>query len=170
MIWIKLLKKLFKALNADASPSEIAGGVVLGAVLGLTPVFALHNLLILALVLVIRVNVSAAVFSSILFGIIGYTVDPVSHALGSRLLTAPALSPLWEKLYNVPVVPLSMFNNTVVLGSLVISVLAALPLFFVSAKFVIVYRSKLQAKIEKMKLVKLLKASKIYGIYKRFKS
>jgi uncharacterized protein (TIGR03546 family) len=168
MIWIKLIKKLFKALNADASPSEIALGVVFGAIIGLTPAFALHNLVILALIIVVRVNVSAAVFSSILFGVIGFATDLLADIIGYELLTADGLNKLWTALYNMPAVPLSRFYNTIVLGSLLISFVLALPVYFLSKKFVVFYREKLQEKVQKLKIVKLLKASKIYNLYKRF--
>lgn len=170
MFWIKLIKKLFKALNADASPSEIAGGVVLGAIIGLTPVFALHNLLVFILIIILRVNISAAVFSTVLFGIIGLGVDPLAHIIGEKLLLAPGLNNLWTALYNMPVAPLTRFNNTVVLGSLIISLILLIPIFIFSKKFVVVYREKLQEKIQKFKIVKLLKASRIYKIYTRFKA
>ncbi|MBN2407760.1 MAG: TIGR03546 family protein [Elusimicrobia bacterium] len=170
MIWIKLIKKLFKALNADASPAEIAAGVILGSVIGLTPAFALHNLLVVALIIVLRVNVSAAVFSSLLFSAVGAGIDPVSHIVGKKLLLAPGLNGFWTSLYNVPVAPLLAFNNTVVLGSLVLSLVLMIPLFLFTKRFVIVYRERLQEKVQKFKLVKLLKASRLYKLYERFKS
>ncbi len=170
MFWLKLIKKLFKALNADASPEEIAGGIVLGAIIGLTPLIALHNLLIFILIIILKVNISAAVFSSLLFGIIGYGVDPVAHIIGERLLLTEGLNNLWTTLYNIPVIPLTKFNNTVVLGSIIISLVIMLPLFVFSKKFVVIYREKLQQKVQKFKIVKLFKASKLYKIYTRFKT
>jgi uncharacterized protein (TIGR03546 family) len=169
MILIKLISKLLKALNAGASPSEIAGGVVLGSIIGITPTFSLHNLLILILIIVIKVNVSAAIFSSILFGILGYAIDPLSNIIGEKLLLADNLNGMWTTMYNMPVIPLTRFNNTVVLGSVVISIILVIPLFIFTKKFVIVYRTRVQEKVEKLKVVKILKASKIYKIYARFK-
>jgi len=169
MIWIKIIKKLLKALNADASPAEIAGGLVLGAFLGLTPALALHNIIVISLIVVLRVNVSAAVFSSILFGIIGFATDPAAHLLGKKLLFTEGLSSLWTALYNMPVVPLTRFNNTVVLGSFIISVIAAIPLYVGGKKFVVIYREKLQERVQKLKIVKLFKASKIYKVYTKFR-
>ncbi|MFH1415466.1 MAG: TIGR03546 family protein [Elusimicrobiota bacterium] len=170
MIWIKLIKKLFKALNANASPSEIALGVVLGSVIGLTPVFALHNIFVILLIIILKVNVSAAVFSSLLFSIAGLALDPAAHAIGSRLLLSEGLNAFWTTAYNIPVIPLTRFNNTIVLGSLVISVAAAVPLYLFSVRFVLIYRNSLHQKVEKLKIIKILKASKLYSIYTRFKS
>ncbi len=170
MILIKLIKKLLKALNANAAPSEIALGIVLGSIIGLTPSFALHNLIVIILIVILKVNVSAAVFSSMLFAVIGYGMDPIADIIGSKLLLNPGLAGLWTSLYNIPVIPLTRFNNTVVLGSLIISIVMIIPLYIFSIKFVVIYREKLRDKIEKLKIVKLLKASKIYKIYTRYKS
>ena len=169
MIWLRLLKKLLKALNADAAPSEVAGGVVLGAVIGITPTFSLHNLIILVLLIIVKVNISAAIFSAIVFGIAGYAVDGVSHSIGRYLLFSPPLERLWVFLYNTPLLALARLHNTVVLGSLLVSFIIMLPLFALSKKFVLYYRSNLKQKVDKMKIVKILKASKIYHIYKKVK-
>jgi uncharacterized protein (TIGR03546 family) len=170
MIWLKLIKKLIKALNADASPAEIAAGVVLGSVIGLTPAFALHNIIVIILIIILKVNVASAVFASILFGIIGYLTDPLAYIIGEKVLLAGGLNGLWTALYNIPVVPLTRFNNTVVLGALIIALLLMIPLFIFSQKFVVYYREQLQEKVNKWKIVKIMKASKLYKIYIRFKS
>ncbi|MFC2061095.1 TIGR03546 family protein [Elusimicrobiota bacterium] len=165
MIWIKLIKKLLKALNADATPSEIAGGVVLGMVIGLTPAFSLINIVIVIFLIILKVNISSAVFSSIIFGIAGYALDPLAHILGRKILLAEKLSDLWTTLYNTPVIPLTAFNNTIVMGSIVISIILMIPVFIFAKKFVVLYREKLKERLEKMKFVKMLKASKLYNLY-----
>ncbi|MGM0442526.1 MAG: TIGR03546 family protein [Elusimicrobiota bacterium] len=169
MLWIKLLKKLFKALNADASPGEIAGGVILGMVIGLTPLFTLTNFFIIALIIVLKVNVSGAIFSALIFGIVGYFIDPAAHILGEAVLTAGSLEGLWTVLYNTPVIPLTLFNNTVVMGTLLISLILMIPLYFIVKKLVKSYRKDIQEKVQKLKIVKILKASKLYKIYRRVK-
>ncbi len=169
MFWIKLIKKLFKALNSEASPGSIGGGVILGMVVGLTPLFTLTNILIISLIIVIKVNVSAAIFSSLMFGIIGYFIDPVAHNLGETALTANSLENLWSALYNIPVIPFTLFNNTVVMGTLIISFILMVPVFWGVKKLVVEYRKDFQKKVVKLKIVKLIKASKIYKIYRRVK-
>ncbi|MFW6134246.1 MAG: TIGR03546 family protein [Elusimicrobiota bacterium] len=169
MVWLKLIKKLFKALNAEASPSEIAGGVILGCIIGLTPTFTLHNLIVVFLIIILKVNISAAIFSSILFGILGFAVDPLSHFIGQKLLLFDWLTPFWTALYNMPIIALSKFNNTIVLGSLIISIIIMLPLFKTTKKLVIKYREKLKYRVEKLKIIQILKSSKIYQLYRKVK-
>ncbi len=142
--------------------------MILGSVLGLTPVFALHNLLVILLICIIKVNAAAAVFSSILFGVIGFFIDPLAHFAGEKVLLAGALEGTWTAMYNTPVIALTRFNNTVVMGTLLISLVAALPLYAATVKFVVYYRESLKDRVDKLKVVKLMKASKIYKIYRRF--
>ncbi len=169
MFWFKLLKKLMKILSGDVAPSQIAGGVILGAVIGLTPTFSLHNLLVLFLIIIIKVNISSVIFSALLFGIAGYGVDGLSHRLGRALLLSPSLEALWTYIYNTPLLALARFHNTVVLGSLLISLLIMVPLYLFSKKFVVYYRLHLHKKVEKLKIYKIIKSTKIYKFYARVK-
>ena len=47
----------------------------------------------------------------------------------SSLLTAPSLRPLWTTCYNMPLVPYTNFNNTVVLESLVGWLVLVVPIY-----------------------------------------
>ncbi len=165
MFWMKLLKKLLKALNADVSPSEVAGGFVLGVFLGLSPTFSLHNLLIVTLIIILKVNISAAIFSALVFGIVGYAFDGLSHQLGRALLMSAPLEGVWSFFYNTPLLALARFHNTVVLGSVVISLILLMPMYIYGKKFVVYYRRDLSHKVEKMKIYKIVKSSKIYKFY-----
>jgi uncharacterized protein (TIGR03546 family) len=68
-------------------------------------------------------------------------------------------------MYNTPIIALSGFNNTVVLGSLVSSLLLLFPVFLFMKWFVVYYRENLESKVQKMKIVVLLKGSKLYKFY-----
>jgi uncharacterized protein (TIGR03546 family) len=162
---LKILASFFKALNEKASPRAIAGGLALGAVIGLTPKGSFHNAVVVMLIFLLPVNKSASLVSAGLFTLCSYLGDPLFNALGEALLTAPALSPLWTSLYNTPVVPWTRFNNTLVLGSLLFSLLIFYPLFLVTARFVVAYREKVVATASKWKIVQLLRVSKIYALY-----
>jgi uncharacterized protein (TIGR03546 family) len=168
MLTLKLLAKLLNILNKDATPAQIAGGMALGFVAGLTPTANLHNLVILILVLMIRVNISSAILAWGFFSAIAYLLDPVSNKIGYALLTAPALSGLWTALYNTPVVPWTNFNNTLVLGSLVLALLLCVPVYFLIKRGVINYRERIMARIQKWKIMQILKASKFYNLYRMY--
>ena len=169
MPWLKLFKKLVKALESNASPDELAGGFVLGMIVGLTPFFSLVNVAVLILMFILNVNVAMVFIAAPLFGLIGLLTDRLAHPIGRALLTSDALAPLWTRLYNMPVVPLSRFNNTVVLGNLVIAAVLLVPVFFLWRAFVEYYRKNLAEKVRKSKFMKLIGFGNLFNVADRFK-
>ena len=168
MIILKLLAKLVKVLRAGPSPAQIAGGFMLGMFLGLMPGFNFYRLLICILILLVDVNLSAVILGWMVFSLFAYLLDPVFHNIGfSLLVDVHWLHGFWTTLYNLPVLPFSHFNNTVVLGSLVVSIVFAVPVYFLARMGIIQYREKLDAKIQKLKLIKIVKGSKLFTIYTR---
>jgi len=53
------------------------------------------------------------------------------------------------------------------MGSLVVAILFIVPFYFFSKKFVIVYREKIDPKLQKLKIVQVVKGSKFYSIYEK---
>lgn len=170
MFTLKFFSKLIKILSSAATPNQIAGGFILGMILGLTPLITVHNLLILLLIVLLNVNIAMAIFSFALFSGIAYLLDPVFHNLGYVLLVdAESLRNLWVSMYNVPVLALSRYNNTVVLGSLVGAIVLLIPLFFATKYFVVAYRKTLYDRFQQMKIVQIAKSTKIYSFYQKAK-
>jgi uncharacterized protein (TIGR03546 family) len=170
MLLFKLIQSLFKTLHSDGTPGQVAAGLALGAILGLTPLVSLHNAVVFAAIVLLNVSFPAAMFGWAVFVPIGFLLDPLFDALGRRLLLeTPALTPLWTTLANTPVVPLTNFNNTVVLGSLVFAVVLWLPLFFFGRLGVARYRATVGAWLLKTRLYQMVKASSLYNVYRLFK-
>lgn len=166
MIFLAYANKLIRILNDKASPSQIAGAAALGAIAGLLPGFGLLSLFVFCVIFLVNVNLSAAFFAAAVFKAVAYVIDPLAHQIGLALLVkVPALKPLWTSLYNIPFVPFTRFNNTVMLGSLVLGMLLFLPLFVGTKRFVIIYRERWRAKVDQWKIVQIFKASKIYSLY-----
>jgi len=162
---LDMLAKLLKILNSDAAPGQIALAFAFALIVGLTPFFSLHNLIVLFFVLVLRVNLSAFLLASAFFSLIAYLVNPASAALGEYLLTLPSLQEFWISLYQSELARVSRFNHTLLLGSLVVALLAFIPMLLISRKLVVVYREKFMAWFEKLRVVKFIKASRFYKIY-----
>ena len=166
---MKFVLKFIRILNKDASPRQIAWGMVLGFVIGMTPLLSLHNLLILCLGVVTTVNFSSIIVSWGVFSGIGYILDPVSNRIGYWLLVdATGLKGFWTALYNTPVIPWTSFNNTLTLGSLVLSAVLAIPLYFVLHWAVVNYREHVMAVVAKWRIVTLIKGSKMMAFYMRY--
>ena len=163
---IQLVANLLKLLNSEAEPAQISLALCLAMVLGFTPLFSLHNLIILFAVCVIRVNLSAFLLGWAVFSGMAWLLDPLFHALGTQVLTLPALNGTWTALYNISLFRLARFNNTVVMGSLITALVLFVPLFLVLNRLITAYRAHLLAWVDKSRLMKIFKASKIYTVYK----
>ena len=171
MLPIQLVSKFIKILRSAASPSQIAGGFILGFLLGMSPsLLSLLNLFIILLIIILNVNLATALFAFAFFSAFAYLMDPVFHSLGFALLVdVQGLKNLWTFFYNAPFVPFTRFNNTVVMGSLSISLILLFPLYYFAKRFVVTYREKYEPRVKTWKWVKLLKSSQIYQMYERLK-
>jgi uncharacterized protein (TIGR03546 family) len=171
MFGLELLAKLFKVLRSGESPNQIAAGFILGMIPGLTPIWNFHNLIVLILLIILRVNFAAAIFSFILFSAFAYIFDPLFHSLGYYFLVEQtSLHDFWNTFFNTPLLGLSNLNNTVVLGSFIVSLLLLIPMFFLMKKFIIVYRERIDSRLQKLKIVQAIKGSKIYTWYEKIKN
>ncbi len=166
---ITLLAKLLKVLNSDDSPAQIAFAVLLAAVMGITPLYSVHNLFILFLVLVIRVNLTMFLVSFGLFTLIAYLLDPLSQQLGQLLLQSDGLQGLWTSLYQSSVWRLLAFNNTLVLGSLTLCLLLSPVLFIGTQILVKQYRNRLIIWVQKTRLGLMLKGGRLFSAYESLK-
>ncbi len=166
MIILKILSKLIKALRSNDSPKQIAWGIALGAILGLTPFFTLHNIILIVIIILINVNLSAVIFSCILYSIIGYILDPMFHTIGySLLVNIDFLQPLWFWLYNLPMAPFTRFNNTIVIGSLIVALILLIPHYLIFKNLVVKYRTSWNTAIQKWKITKVIKGNKLVRFY-----
>ncbi len=166
MLLLKLLQQLIKALNSDGTPGQVAAGIALGAVFGLTPLVNVHNLVLFGAALILNVSMPGVFLGWTVFIPVGFALDPLFNAIGNALLGAAGLQRLWTWMYNVPAMPLTNFNNTVVLGSFVFWVVAFVPLFFLARWGVDRYRAKVYERLKKMRFFQAMTASGWYSTYK----
>lgn len=156
--------KIFKLINSDVSPNQIAFGLCFGMIIGLTPLFSLHNFILLFMVCFFRINLSAALFSIICFSIFAYLLDPWFNQVGLQLLTNPDLKPLWVDLYQQDFWLLLKFNNTLIMGSMAVALALQIPCFFLFRFLIIRYRKQFIVWIKKTRIGKALMASKWFMI------
>lgn len=162
---LRLLKDIIGSLHGGSDPRHLAAGFALGAALGLVPKGNLFAAAFFLLFFILRLNKGAALLSATLFTPVGYLVDAPAHRTGLALLKAEALRGLWTALYDLPIVPLTRFNNTVVLGNLVFGGILYIPLYFAFLRFVVWYNKNLAPKVEKFKIVQAFKAQGWYQTY-----
>jgi len=166
---LTMLAKLLKALNSESAPWQIALALALSMIIGLTPLWSLHNLVILLLAMIIRVNLSAFFLGILVFTGIGMAlVDPWSIRLGEELLTRSDLQTLWTELYAQDFWRMLAFNHTLTLGGVCIALIAFIPVFAISLILVRVYRERVLNWVNKLKITQMLKASTFYSLYQKF--
>jgi uncharacterized protein (TIGR03546 family) len=145
------------------NPKQIALGVSLGMLLGLAPTNLLYLLMIVFCVSIFKINVSGAFLGALIFGLLSFAFDPISNQIGIMLLiTNKGLLPFWTMLYNLPIVPWLNFNNTLMLGSIVLGLILFIPVYFGSINLLAYFRTHLKEKLANSKLVKSLKASSLF--------
>jgi uncharacterized protein (TIGR03546 family) len=167
---LKLLQSLIKTLHSDGTPGQVAAGMALGAVLGLTPLMNVHNLVILALILVLNVSFGGALLGWAVFAPFGFLLDPVFDRVGRQLLLeTPPLQPMWTSWFNAPVIPYTNFNNSIVLGSFIVWLALSLPIFFAARYGVARYRATLGERVRRSRFYNAVTASKAYNVYTWFR-
>jgi uncharacterized protein (TIGR03546 family) len=170
LVLVKLIQSIFKALHSEGTPGQVAAGIALGSILGLTPLLNLHNAVVFGLIVMLNVSFPGAMLGWAFFTPIGFLLDPVFDAVGhALLLDATVLRPLWTKVFNVPVLPLTNFDNTIVLGSFVSSVALLVPVYVGARVGVVRYRDTIGARVRASRWYKAVTASKVYNVYRMFR-
>lgn len=161
----KQLFSLLKLLNSDTGENQIAAGVAAGFVLGMSPAFSLQSALIFLCFFLFRIQVSMAFLATFFFAFVAWLLDPVFHRVGCLILEMGALQPLFTKLYNLPIVPFTRFNNSVVMGAGVVALLLSPAIFYFSRLGVIKYRRSVVERFKQTKLWRAIKATSLYNWY-----
>lgn len=162
---IGLLARILRVLNSEVAPGQIGAAVGLACLFGFTPLWTLHNLVVLLLVLLLRVNLSIFIVSWGLFTVLAFALDPLFDALGHAVLTAGALQPLWSALAGTDLGRLSDFNNTVVMGSLCVSLVALPLLWYATVYLVRHYRAHMLEWVRQRRVYQIVRGTRLFDLY-----
>lgn len=141
--------KLFKALNSAQRPWQVTLAITMGMIAGLTPIDGIQNFFILFLAFLLNIHLGLFFVSAAFFAATGYLFDPWFEQLGYAVLGADALQGLWTAFYNNGFIRLTHFNNTLVMGATLVSLLLAAPLYALLGWLIGRYRTVLAALLEK---------------------
>ncbi|MFT6903302.1 MAG: hypothetical protein ACJAXS_003525 [Colwellia sp.] len=161
-----LLAKLFKALNSDSSPWQLAFGFALGMVMGLTPLLGLHSVLLLLGVLFFRVNITSFLVSWAAFSVLTIPLSVLLSDLGEGLLVNEELRTVWTALYSTYLGQLSQFYHTLTLGSLLASIVLFPFILIGSKKLVEQYRLRFMQWVNQWRVVHFIKGTNFYQLYR----
>ena len=165
---LRLLKDVLLALHGGSQPRHLAAGFALGAALGLVPKGNLFAVAFFLLFFLLNVHKGMALLTAGLFTGVGYAIDGPAHRIGLALLRADALHGPWTALYDLPIVPLTRFNNTVVLGNVILGALLYAPLYFSFLKAFALYDAHVRIRIEATPLIRTFKGFNLYEKYERW--
>ena len=147
------LKKIWNALNHAGKPWQIAMAIALGMLVGFTPIFSIHNIAVLFIVLIFNIHFSIFLLAVSFFGVIGLALDPLFASIGKLVLTSEGLETIFTSWYNNPFGHLSYFNNTITMGSLVVSLVLFFVVYKISSFLLVKYRSVIAVKIQNIPLL-----------------
>ncbi len=163
MLWLKLLGRVINALNKGADPWQIAGGMVLGFMLGLIPGWPIQAFALLLLMFIVNVNLTIAGVGAVVASATAWLFDPIVDRVGGWVLQdIGALRGLWTQLYNYPPMGLTRFNNTVVMGALVVGLVGAIIWFPLLIWLVRVYRERFLAWVQNLWIMRVISGSKLF--------
>jgi len=151
---LKYIVKLFKALNSNSNPKEIAHAVSLAFLLGILPKNNLLWYIIFIFCCFIRINKATYGFFIIIFSLLAHFFDPLLDNIGYFVLNIDKLENFYSFLVDIPFLGFTNFNNTIVMGSLITSIVLYFPILFISLKIIKFWRTKLAYKFKYSKLYK----------------
>lgn len=163
---IRQIAKLLKVLSSETAPAHISLAFCLAMVAGFTPLWSLHNILVLLLVLLVRTNLAAFLLGLGVFSALAFALDPLFDLLGQAVLGAEALRGLWTALYQSPWWRLEHFNNSIVMGSLLVSIVLFVPLLLLFNRLIREYREHIVDWVKKTRVAEAIRASRFWGIYR----
>lgn len=167
-----VISSFIKTMN-NAPVQQVALGFVLGMFLGLIPL-SINSIIITFLLFILNVDSFAGVIAAAIFGFFGLAIDPLAHILGYQLLVnVNFLKPIWITFYNLPLIPFTRFNNTIVMGNTAIGLILAIPVYFIIKALVAYFRTtkgkEFLDKVAESKIMKLGKALNIFdGLKEKF--
>lgn len=156
LIWIR---RIYKVLSADASPSAIAFGVFFGTLLAMVPLTSGLGLLLIGSLLVVRVQISSALLAlgvGKLLALAGlsFLFQPVGEALLEP--NSEAVRSFWTWALNLPVVAWLDLHVVAVTGGAAVGLVLGLMLFWLVRKLVVGYRAFLHDRLSSNKFFRWL--------------
>ena len=160
---LTLLAKMLKVLNSQASPWQIGWAIALGLFVGILPL-GLLTLLIVFIVCLLTINLSTfIVVWGLTEGLMLLFADPLERLTWQYAQNEQLL----QLLANTETLQLLHLHHTLTLGAFLLGALLLLPVAWLAKVLVLQYRSRIMTSVQKWKIMQMLKASKLYGLYEK---
>jgi len=132
VFFIKQILSLKKAILGRREPHQLAWGLALGLFLGIVPHGNLLAFAILLFVLSVNVNHGMVAVTAVIASMLASRLDSQTHAVGNYLLNHPDFAPVLASAWQLPVIPWTDINNTVVMGSFAVGLAFVVPAYLFS--------------------------------------
>lgn len=163
MVFLRGLRLLSRAFVDESSPRQVAAGMAMGLGFGLVPSDSLFAMLLVMLLSALKINLAAGLFGLFVSAWLGMLLDGALHTVGEWVLTQPMLNSLFVWMANQPLLPWTRFNNTVVMGSLLVGLVAVYPLYRMLLPLASRYVPPVKKWIAKYKLARVLLGTEWLG-------
>ena len=150
---ISYIVKLLKALNTNSHPGEIAHAVAIGMLLGFMPKDNALWYLLFVFFLFVRVHKGALLLAVLAASLLARLFDPLFDAIGYAVLTFSPLEPVYAALLDIPFVAFTKFNNTVVAGAVVSSLILYIPVYILIRILIKSWRTHLAPALARSKFM-----------------
>lgn len=152
----KSIVKFLVALNGNVKRTQIAAGIAWGILLGLVPLGSVFGIVLFIVSFFFTHNHGSKILALAIIKICSPLIAPGLDSLGWQILHIEALNPLFTQMYNMPFVPFTKFNNTLVAGGLVSGAILWFPVFMLFMFLIPIFREKLSPKIRNSKAVQFI--------------
>ena len=154
---IRPIFNLFRALQSNTSPGDLAAGAVMSLYFGLTPLNHTHVIFLILIFFVVKINRALSILVVPVIKIFYYLgLAHVADFIGTYLLMAPPLGPFWARVTHMPVLAWLDLQYTTVLGGLVLALLLSRQMYLLAYQAVLAYRARFREKVANWRLVKWL--------------
>jgi uncharacterized protein (TIGR03546 family) len=153
---IQAIAKLIVALNGNVKKSQLAAGFAWGVLLALAPLGNIFWIVLFVVSFFCKHNHASKVLVMAVLKLFSPLIAPLIDILGWEILHITSLQPLFTSLYNMPFVPFTRFNNTLVAGGVAGGIILWLPVFFLCMALIPLYRNAMAPKIRNIKLFKVI--------------
>ena len=122
--------KLIRLLNKNISDSFLVKGFLLGFFISLTPENIILDVLLVFLMFLFALPITAVILGVFLAPLFFSLLDPFFLYVGHLILFDISLFyPFWQYALELPFFVLLGFNNTLMIGAIIVSIFLSIPLY-----------------------------------------
>jgi uncharacterized protein (TIGR03546 family) len=156
---IKGIAQFIAALNGNLKRGQIAAGFAWGILFGLIPAGNFFWILFFIISFFFRHHHGTKILVMAIIKVLFFVIYPLTDLLGWEILHREEFQGLFITLYNMPFVPFTKFNNTLVAGGIAAGLVLWIPAYFLVRALIPAYRQKVAPRIRNSKIVRHITAA-----------